>query len=74
MWSMFKINKKRHENDVDWHEHTVNWRRPALFIFNFEHILLLHSSDPPHLFKGGGIKFDYLPRKEEGTWKIKKKE
>ena len=29
---------------------------------------------PPHLFKGGGIKFDYLPRKEEGTWKIKKKE
>ena len=36
---MSKINKKRHQNDVNRHEHTVNWRCSGVFLFNFEHTL-----------------------------------
>ena len=38
---MSKINKKRQQNDVNWHQLTVSWRRSGVFLFNFEHILIL---------------------------------
>ena len=37
LWNMSKINKKRHQNDVNWHEHTVNWRSFGVFLFNLKH-------------------------------------
>ena len=38
---MSKINKKRQQNDVNCYQLTVSWRRSAVFLFNFEHILIL---------------------------------
>ena len=39
--NMSKMNKKIHQNNVNWHKHMVSWSRSGMFHFNFEHILLL---------------------------------